>query len=77
MKLLMFAVLYKFGLQHATGADALSDFFKLIRIDTPVGISPRAQASPTEQDGGVDADLSAKLRAISPHSDAKSGIGCG
>ena len=38
----MFAVLYKFGLQHAVGADALSDFFKLIRIGTHVGISPSA-----------------------------------
>ena len=38
----MFAVLYKFGLQHAVGADAVSDFFKLIRIGTPVGISPSA-----------------------------------
>lgn len=38
----MFAVLYKFGLQHAAGADALSDFFKLIRIDTHVGVSPSA-----------------------------------
>jgi hypothetical protein len=38
----MFAVLYKFGLQHAVGADALSDFFKLIRIGTHVGLSPSA-----------------------------------
>jgi len=38
----MFAVLYKFGLQHAAGADALSDFLKLIRIDTHVGVSPSA-----------------------------------
>src|SRR5665811_1599531 len=42
LRLLMFAVLYKFGLQHAVGADALSDFFKLIRIGTHVGISPSA-----------------------------------
>jgi len=38
----MFAVLYKFGIQHAVGADALSNFFKLIRIGTHVGISPSA-----------------------------------
>ena len=38
----MFAVLYKFGLQHAVGADALSDFFKLTRIGTHVGLSPSA-----------------------------------
>ena len=42
MRLLLFAVLYKFGLQHAAGADALSDFLKLIRIDTHVGVSPSA-----------------------------------
>jgi hypothetical protein len=48
------------------GADALPDFFKLIRIDTHLGVSPSAQASPTEQDGGVDTDLPAQLRAISP-----------
>jgi len=41
------------------GADALPDFFKLIRIDTPLGVSPSAQASPTEQDGRADVDLSA------------------
>ena len=28
------AVLYKFGIQHHVGADALSDFFKMIRINT-------------------------------------------
>jgi hypothetical protein len=38
----MFAVLYKFGLRHAVGADALSDFFKLIPIGTQVGLSPSA-----------------------------------
>ncbi|MFA5921012.1 MAG: hypothetical protein WC856_06940 [Methylococcaceae bacterium] len=38
------------------GADALPDFFKLIRIDTHLGVSPSVQVSPTEQDGGVDTD---------------------
>jgi hypothetical protein len=42
LRLLMFAVLHKFGLQHVAGADALSDFLKLIRIDTHVGVSPSA-----------------------------------
>jgi hypothetical protein len=42
LRLLMFAVLYKFGIQNAVGADALSDFFKLIRIGTHVGLSPSA-----------------------------------
>jgi len=59
------------------GADALPDFFKLIRIDTHLGVSPSAQASPTEQDGGVDTDLPAQLRAINLPPDAKSGIGSG
>lgn len=38
----MFAVLYSFGLRHHVGADALSDFFRLIRMDTHVGVSPGA-----------------------------------
>ena len=42
MRHLTFAVLYKFGIQHHVGADALSDFFKMIRIDTHVGVSPGA-----------------------------------
>lgn len=45
MRLLVFAVLYKFGIQHHVGADALSDFFKMIRIDTHVGVSPGAMLS--------------------------------
>lgn len=36
----MFAVLYLFGLECGVGADKLSRFFKLIRIDTHVGVSP-------------------------------------
>ena len=40
--LLIFAVLYKFGIQIHVGADALSDFFKMIRINTHVGVSPSA-----------------------------------
>ncbi len=39
---LVFAVLYKFGIQSHVGADALSDFFKMIRINTHVGVSPGA-----------------------------------
>ena len=38
----MFAVLYSFGLECHVGADKLSRFFKLIRIDTHVGVSPSA-----------------------------------
>ena len=42
LKLLMVAVLYSFGMECHVGADKLSRFFKLIRIDTHVGISPSA-----------------------------------
>lgn len=42
LRLLILAVLYKFGIQHHVGADALSDFFKMIRINTHVGVSPSA-----------------------------------
>lgn len=45
MRLLVFAVLYKFGIQNHVGADALSDFFKMIRINTHVGVSPGAMLS--------------------------------
>ena len=38
----MLAALYSFGLRHHVGADALSDFFKLIRVDTHAGFSPGA-----------------------------------
>ncbi len=38
----MVAVLYSFGMESHIGADNLSRFFKLIRIDTHVGISPSA-----------------------------------
>ena len=42
LKLLMVAVLYSFGMECHVGADKLSRFFKLIRIDTHVGISSSA-----------------------------------
>ena len=42
LKLLMVAVLYSFGMECHVGADRLSRFFKLIRIDTHVGVSPSA-----------------------------------
>lgn len=36
------AVLYQFGLKHHVGADQLSEFFRLIRIDSHVGLSASA-----------------------------------
>ena len=42
LKLLMVAVLYTFGMECHVGADKLSQFFKLIRINTHVGSSPTA-----------------------------------
>lgn len=42
LRLLIFAILYMFGLQRCVGAEHLSAFFKLIRIDKHVGVSPSA-----------------------------------
>jgi hypothetical protein len=42
LRLLTFASLYTFGLECHVGADKLAQFFKLIRIDTHVGVSPSA-----------------------------------
>jgi len=42
LKLLVFATLYVFGLQRHVGADTLSEFFKLLHLDTHVGVSPSA-----------------------------------
>lgn len=42
LKLLMVAVLYSFGMECHVGADKLARFFRLIRIDTHVGVSPSA-----------------------------------
>ena len=42
LRRLVFATLYKFGMQGHAGADALSDFFKMIRIDMHVGVSSGA-----------------------------------
>ncbi|MDP1544389.1 MAG: helix-turn-helix domain-containing protein [Anaerolineales bacterium] len=42
LRLLIFTVLYKIGIQHTVGADALSDSFKMIRINDHVGVSPSA-----------------------------------
>jgi hypothetical protein len=40
LKLLMVSILFTFGMECHLGEDKLSQFFKLIRIDTHVGISP-------------------------------------
>ncbi len=42
LKLLVIAALYSFGMDRHVGADKLSQFFKLIRIDTHVAISASA-----------------------------------
>jgi Family of unknown function (DUF6399) len=42
LRLLTFAVMYVFGMENHVGTDKLSRFFKLIRIDTHVGVSPTA-----------------------------------
>lgn len=40
LRLLVFAALYQFGLKSGVGAETLSQFFKMIRIDKHVGVSP-------------------------------------
>jgi hypothetical protein len=40
LRLMVFAALYQFGLKSGVGAEALSQFFKTIRIDQHVGVSP-------------------------------------
>lgn len=39
---MVFAVVYVFGLKAGVGADTLSLFFRMIRVDTHVGVSPSA-----------------------------------
>ena len=39
---MVFVVLYCFGLKSGVGANTLSIFFKMIRIDTHVGVSVSA-----------------------------------
>ncbi len=39
---MVFAALYQFGLKSGVGAEALSQFFKTVRIDSHVGVSPSA-----------------------------------
>ena len=39
---MVFAALYLFGLKSGVGADTLSQFFKMVRVDTHVGVSPSA-----------------------------------
>lgn len=42
---LLVATLYHFGLRHHVGAEQLSDFLKLLRVDTHLGVSPTALAT--------------------------------
>jgi hypothetical protein len=39
---MVFAALYLFGLKASVGANTLSLFFKMVRIDTHVGVSVSA-----------------------------------
>lgn len=49
LRLLVFATIYTFCLGRGVGTDQLSLFFKLIRIDTHVGLSPSALQSLVKQ----------------------------
>jgi len=42
LRLLVFAAIYLFGIRSGVGAETLSQFFKMLRIDTHVGVSPSA-----------------------------------
>lgn len=42
LRLMVFSTLYQFGLKSGVGAESLSDFFTLVRVDTHVGVSPSA-----------------------------------
>ena len=46
---MVFAALYCFGLKSGVGANALSLFFKMIRIDTHVGVSVSALRTQLKQ----------------------------
>ena len=39
LKLLVFGVIFHFGIRHGVGADMISDFFQLLRIEKHVGVS--------------------------------------
>jgi len=39
-----FATLLIFGVEHGIGAGTLSRYFKVLRLDTHIGVSPRANA---------------------------------
>jgi len=49
LRLLVFAVIYKFGIGGGIGAEKLSSFFKLIRLDTHIGVSPSAAGQQLKQ----------------------------
>lgn len=39
---LVFVTVFIFGIKHSVGAEAISEFFKLLRLDRHVGVSPSA-----------------------------------
>jgi hypothetical protein len=42
LKLLVFGIIYYFGIKQGVGSESLSEFFKAVRLDTQVGSSPSA-----------------------------------
>lgn len=42
LRLMFLSTLYQFGLKSGVGADSLSEFFTLVRVDTHIGVSPSA-----------------------------------
>ena len=49
LRLLVSGTLYVFGLKGNQGAERISEFFKLIRINSPVGVSPSALRTKVRQ----------------------------
>ena len=39
LKLLVFGTIFHFGIRHGVGADMISDFFQLLRLEKHVGVS--------------------------------------
>jgi len=49
LRLMVFSTLYQFGLKCGVGADNLSQYFEMIRIQTHVGVSPSALLTQLKQ----------------------------
>ena len=62
---LVFACLYLFGVKNHVGAEQLSSFFQLLRLDTHVGISANALRTRLQEMEGLLSTLQAEQEQIS------------